>query len=192
MGMDFVDIYFVNDYLEETPQKEILYSLDTLIRSGRVKEIGFSDFPAWMLAKICTISEFFGWKYKIFLQLSLSRYPVAIQTRYNLLDQSYDADLRAMCTDMNLNTCAWGIFAEGKLTRKSQNSKIYDEMEQLSSKHQLSMAQLCIKWALKNPSISSVLLGVKTASQLIENFRTFELADLPNEEWEKLESFSSN
>lgn len=112
LGTDYIDLYYIHWPDPTTRIEETLRALDTLVRAGKVRYIACSNFAGWQLceslwtSKVCNLESF-----------------IAVQTRYNMLDRSIEAELVPCCQEYGISVIPWGPLAEGFLTGKYQRGK---------------------------------------------------------------------
>lgn len=104
---DFVDLFWVHAWDGETPVQEVLRALDDLVRAGKVRYVGVSNTPAWVVAQGMTLAELRGW----------SSF-VGLQTEYSLIERTSDRDLLPMARALGLGVLAWAPLGGGVLTGK--------------------------------------------------------------------------
>jgi aryl-alcohol dehydrogenase-like predicted oxidoreductase len=182
---DYIDLYQVHQPQPSVPIDETLRALDDLVRSGKVRYIGTSSFPAWRIVESLWASKEYG----------LNRF-VAEQGPYNLLDRHIEHELLPAARSYSIGVLAFSPLAEGILTGKYRkgealppNSRfqavtkpgpyaarltpavhaVVDGLRDLAHKKNISVSQLALAWALSEPAISSVLAGPSTAEQLKDN-----------------------
>ncbi|GJJ77436.1 hypothetical protein EMPS_09795 [Entomortierella parvispora] len=177
MGIGYTDILYVHLWEYRTPIQEVMRALDDVVRSGKALYVGISDAPAWVTATGNTIAEL----------RSLTPF-ISMQSRFNLLDRSLEADIQPMCADHGLGIVPWGVLAEGFLTGKHtketvaatkrqigghltdpKNWRIIDEVQAIAEECQKTPAQVALNWTMQKPGITSPLLGVRTMEQLEDN-----------------------
>ena len=182
LGVDHVDVYYMHGFDENTPIEETLRALDDLVSSGKVRYIGCSNFSGWHLMKSLAIADRYGW----------SRY-VAHQAYYSLVSREYEWELMPLAIDQGVGTVVWSPLAGGALsgkvrrgvaipenTRVSQLGleragdieKLYDivaVLDQIAAETERTVPQVALAWALGRPTVSSVVLGARTESQLQQN-----------------------
>jgi aryl-alcohol dehydrogenase-like predicted oxidoreductase len=107
LGTGYVDVFYVHNWEGQTPFEEVMRGLDDVVRSGKALYAAVSDIPAWCLGRANTMAELRGW----------SKF-IALQTRYNLCDRSFEVELGPACEEFGMSVCAWGALAEGFLTGK--------------------------------------------------------------------------
>ena len=185
---DYVDLYQVHAFDPETPLEETLRALDTIVRSGRARYIGCSNFAAWQLCKALWISDVHH----------AARFD-SVQPRYNLLDRKIEAELLPLCADQQIGVIPYSPLGGGLLTGKYSRgnppdpqaryylfgreaqvtASVLDAVEGLSAlaqAHDLSVAQLSLAWMIANPVITAPIVGATRAAQLDE---TLAVADKP-------------
>ena len=107
LGTDYIDIYQMHGFDAITPPEETLSALDTLVRSGKVRYIGCSNYSGWHLMKSLSISERYGW----------SRY-VSHQVYYSLVGREYEWELMPLALDQKVGAMIWSPLGWGRLTGK--------------------------------------------------------------------------
>ena len=187
---DWIDLYQVHAPDLETPIEETLRALDDLVRAGKVRYIGCSNFAAWQLALALGVSQRAGW----------ARFD-CVQPRYNLLTRDIEQDLLPLCRDQGVGVIAYNPLAGGLLTGKyrsgqappagsrfalgGQTGPIYRErywqepqltaVERLAGALSPPLAQVALAWVLAQPGVSCAIVGASRAAQLVE---TLPAADL--------------
>ena len=184
LDTDYIDVYYLHSFDAVTPVEETLRTLEDLVRSGKVRYIGCSNFSGWHLMKSLSVSEKYG----------LSRY-VAYQGYYSLVGREYEWELMPLAIDQKVGTVVWSPLAQGRLTGKvrrnqpapadsrvrfksetSQSSddetlyRTVDVMDELAAETGKTLAQIALNWLLQRPTVSSILFGAKNEAQLRENF----------------------
>lgn len=177
---DYIDLYQVHWPDEETPLDETLTALNDLVRSGLVRYIGCSNYPAWLLMKALWLSDVGH----------LARFD-SLQPHYHLLHRAeFERELQAVCLDQGLGVVAYSPLGGGFLTGKYRpgqplpnspranrieqrymNEKgfaLLDCLAEISSAHQISIAQTAIAWVLANPAMTAAIIGANSVEQLQE------------------------
>lgn len=191
LGTDYVDLFQLHRDDPSTPLDETLEALDTIVRSGRARYAGVSNWGAWRIARALGRSE----------ALRLVK-PVTVQPRYNLLFRQFERDLFPMCDEENLATLCYNPLAGGLLTGKYRNKaqpdaatrfgagntaaaykqRYWHERELEAVNRIMNVAQLArlaperlaVAWVLAQPGVTCAILGVSRASQLPEVLRAGE------------------
>jgi aryl-alcohol dehydrogenase-like predicted oxidoreductase len=181
LGTDYIDIYFMHGFDATTPVEETLSALDDLIRSGKVRYIGCSNFSGWHLMKALSVSERHGW----------ARY-VAQQVYYSLVSRELEWELMPLALDQKVASVVWSPLAGGALSGKLRrgqplpegsrlatadfpnvrSEKLYeviDVLESVAEETGKTMAQVSLNWVLQRPSVASVIIGARDERQLKQN-----------------------
>ena len=197
---DYLDLYQAHSFDPETPAEETLRAFDDLVRSGKVRYIGCSNFAAWQVALSLGISERNG----------LARYD-CVQPRYNLLHRDIEAELLPLCRDQGLGVIAYNPLAGGFLSGKYRNleqmpqgtrftlgktGELYRErywhqsmlevVERLRTFFEprgRSLVSVAVAWVLGQPGLTSAILGASRPEQLDASLAAVNLA-LDDEERE--------
>ncbi|KAF9339808.1 hypothetical protein BGZ91_004642 [Linnemannia elongata] len=198
MGIGYTDILYVHLWEYRTPIQEVMRALDDVVRSGKALYVGISDAPAWVTATGNTIAEL----------RSLTPF-ISMQSRFNMLNRSLEAEIQPMCAEHGLGIVPWGVLAEGFLTGKHtrettaatkrtvnghfadpKNWSILDEVSAIAAECKRTPAQVALNWAMQKPGITSPLLGVRTIEQLEDNLGALEFA-LNREQMARLDKVSN-
>ena len=183
LGTDYVDLYQLHFPDPDTPIDETLRALDDLVRAGKVRYVGLSNFAAWRLARAIGRAEVLG-----------TVVPVSAQPRYNLLFRAPERELLPLCAEEGMAVIPYNPLAGGLLTGKHrgrskprdgtrftlQNSgKRYQErywqateldaverLATLSAEAGVLMPQLAIGWLLAQPAVTAPILGASQPEQL--------------------------
>ncbi|HEV3134089.1 MAG TPA: aldo/keto reductase [Acidimicrobiia bacterium] len=200
---DHIDLYQVHEWDGETPLEETLEALDHLVRSGKVRYVGCSNFAGWQVMKALGIAERAG----------LPRF-VSQQIYLSLQERSAEYEIVPSAIDQGLGLLVWSPLAGGLLSgkyRRGENAppgsrhatdwdeppiydedKLYDTIEvlvEVAEGRGTSPAQVALAWLLGRPGITSVIIGARTDEQLAENLGAAGLS-LSAEESERLEAVS--
>lgn len=203
LGTDHIDLYRVHSFDPETPLEETLRALDDLVRWGKVRYIGVSNFAAWQLTKALWISEKAG----------LERF-VSLQAYYSLVGRDLEFELVPLCLDQGLGILPWsplaGGFLSGKYKKdnpipegrlkgplgdfipvnKEQGYKILEVLENTARAKEASVAATALAWLIHKPGVTSVIIGARTMEQLQGNLKASEIL-LSHSEMERLENASA-
>ncbi len=184
MGTELVDLYQLHWPDESTPIEETLRALDDLIRRGLVHHVGCSNFPAWRLMQALWASD----------RLGLESF-ATIQPHYSLMHRAeFERELQAVCAAYRLGVLPYSPLAGGFLTGKyrrgapvpspsrgegSQRLQGYmqqerswtliDELERMAAGHGKTISQTALAWVLSQPTVTSPIVGPRTAEQLRDN-----------------------
>ena len=180
---DYIDLYQMHAPDPLTPIEETLSALNELVKAGKVRAIGCSNFAAWQLVEAI-------WTSKVNNMASF----VTIQARYNLLERDIEQHIVPCCQKYDISIIPWGPLAGGFLTGKYQKgqdmpddarlakpSGVYNnvinennwnkvtELKSFAEEHGHTIGELAIAWLLSKPWISSVIAGARKAEQLTAN-----------------------
>ncbi len=205
---DYLDLYYVHCWHEGTPLEETLSVLNDLVKAGKVRYLGASNFTAWQLMKSLGMSEQKGWE-KF----------VGLQPQYNLLVRDIERELLPLCREEKLAVVVWSPLAGGFLSGKyrrgkpppkdsriarieieehpdhwnrratERNSHILDVVKEISEERGNSCAQIALAWILVQPGITGPIIGARTMKQLKENLGCIDLK-LTSEELKALNEVS--
>ena len=199
---DYIDLYQAHWYDADTPIEETLETLTDLVRAGKVRYIGCSNYPAWRLALALGTSE----------RLHMARYD-SLQPHYNLAHRAeFERELEELCLDQKIGVIPYsplgGWFLTGKYRRGAElppsarasgiqkryfNERgwaIIDALEQVSQARGASVAQIALAWLLSRPSVTSPIIGANRSEQLQEALGAVEIT-LTKEEIEQLDGASA-
>lgn len=177
---DYLDLYQAHWSDEETPIEETLRAFDDLIKQGKVRYIGASNYAAWEMMQALWVSD----KY------NLARYD-SLQPHYNLIYRDeFERELRAVCETYAIGVIPYSPLAGGFLTGKyrrgeplpeskraegrqkamtEKNFALLDEMEKMALFHEATISQVALAWLLADPVITSPIMGATSIAQLHEN-----------------------
>ncbi|MDF2963567.1 MAG: yajO [Paenibacillus sp.] len=199
---DYVDLYQIHTFDPETPLDETLRALDDMVRAGKVRYIGASNYAAWELMKALGISG----------QLGLNRF-VSTQVSYSLADRTPEQELVPLCMDQGVGIIPYFPLAGGILTGKYRSgvtppqgsradkdpnfSKFLDdermamgrEVSKLADESGCTPSVLSLAWLMRQPAVSTVIVGATGVQQLGENLKSVSL-ELGAEMLNRLEQLS--
>src|SRR3954463_10477288 len=185
LGTDYIDLYQLHAFDATTPIEEVIGALDDLVRAGKIRYIGCSNFSGWHLMKSLAYSDKHG----------LARY-VAHQAYYSLIGRDYEWELMPLALDQRVGTVVWSPLGWGRLSGKMRRGQPLPETTRLQSKLAVdkgppvsdehiyrvvdaldeaaketgkSVPQVALNWMLQRPSISSIIIGARTEEQLRQN-----------------------
>lgn len=183
LGVDHLDVLYLHGPDYNTPLEETLATLDQIVRSGKVRYIGASNFAGWHLMKSLAVSERHG-------------YPrhIAHQVYYSLLHRDYEWDLMPLARDQGLGAVVWSPLGWGRLTgriRRDQPARpgtrahslpsagpqfdterlfaVVDALDEIARQQGKTIPQVALNWLLSRPTVSSVVIGARDEAQLVEN-----------------------
>ncbi|WOH82065.1 aldo/keto reductase [Bradyrhizobium sp. BEA-2-5] len=183
LGTDHIDLLQLHAFDAFTPIEEVLSTLDMLVRAGKLRYVGVSNFAGWQLMKSLAIADRHGWP----------RY-VAHQVYYSLLGRDYEWELMPLARDQGVGALVWSPLGWGRLTGKIRrgqplppNSRLHataqfgppvddeklyaivDALDAVATEAGRSVPQIAIAWLLTRPSVSSVIIGARDEAQLRDN-----------------------
>jgi aryl-alcohol dehydrogenase-like predicted oxidoreductase len=183
LATDHIDLLQLHGQDYNTPVDETLSTLDQLVRSGKVRYIGASNFSGWHLMKSNAVAERYGY----------ARH-VAHQVYYSLLNRDYEWDLMQLGRDEGIGAVIWSPLGWGKLTgmiRRGQPAKpgmrahdiagtgplyeeerlfrIIDALDGIAKETGKTIAQIALNWLLQRPTVATLIIGARNENQLIEN-----------------------
>jgi aryl-alcohol dehydrogenase-like predicted oxidoreductase len=185
LGTDYIDVFQLHGFDALTPIEETLETLDCLVRSGKLRYTGCSNFSGWHLMKSLAISEKRGFP----------RY-VAHQAYYSLIGRDYEWELMPLALDQNVGAVVWSPLGWGRLTGKLRRGAAKPEVSRLNEKAAVdagpqieddylfavvevldeiagetgkTVPQIALNWLLQRPTVSTVIVGARTEEQLLQN-----------------------
>jgi len=204
LNTDYIDLYQIHEWDGQTPLDETLSALDSLIRSGKVRYIGASNYAGWQLMKALWTSDRHG----------LERY-VSQQIYYSLQARDAENELVPISIDQGLGILVWSPIAGGLLSGKYRRDKeapagsrhltewseppihdedqlydIIDALVDIGDGRGVSAAQIALAYTLAKPGVTSLVVGARTEEQLSDNLAAAELT-LTEDEVARLDEVSS-
>jgi len=185
LGTDYIDLFQLHGFDATTPVEETLATLNELVRSGKIRYIGCSNFSGWHLMKSLSVSERYGW----------SKY-VAHQAYYSLIGRDYEWELMPLALDQGVGAVVWSPLGWGRLTGKlrrgqpapentrmqserQQNAappvadellyRIVDALDEVAQETGKTVPQISLNWLLQRPTVSTVIIGARNEEQLRQN-----------------------
>lgn len=185
LGTDHIDLYQLHGFDALTPVDEVLTTLDDLVRAGKIRYIGCSNFSGWHLMKALAVSEKYG----------LARY-VAHQAYYSLIGRDYEWELMPLALDQKVSAVVWSPLGWGRLTGKIRRGqplpqtsrlqskkvidigpqvadeyvfKVVDALDEVAKQTGKTVPQIALNWLLQRPSVASVIVGARNEEQLCQN-----------------------
>lgn len=180
---DYIDLYQLHSFDALTPIEETLRTLDDLVRAGKVRYVGCSNYSGWHLMKSLAVSEKHG----------LPRF-VAHQAYYSLVGREYEWELMPLALDQKVGTVVWSPLASGYLTGKVRRNQptpltsrvssssmtvprldeeylfgVVDALDEVSRETGKSVPQIALNWLLQRPTVSTVIFGARDERQLRDN-----------------------
>ncbi|RKF19089.1 aldo/keto reductase [Altericroceibacterium spongiae] len=197
LGLDHIDLYQIHGWDPATPMEETLRALDDIVRSGKARYIGVSNWAAWQITKALGVSERRNWE----------RF-ASLQAYYSLAGRDLEQEIVPMLESEGLGLMVWsplaGGFLSGKYTRNGEaegrraefdfppidKETAYDAvdvMRAIAEEKGASVPQIALAWLLAKPAVTSVILGAKRPEQLTDNIGAADI-ELSDEDMARLDS----
>ncbi|AKJ04174.1 aryl-alcohol dehydrogenase-like predicted oxidoreductase [Archangium gephyra] len=185
LGTDYIDLFQLHGFDAVTPVEETLNTLDDLVRSGKIRYIGCSNFSGWHLMKSLAVSE----------RYNLARY-VAHQAYYSLVGREYEWELMPLGVDQKVSAVVWSPLGWGRLTGKLRRGQpmpkdtrlqnavtaaggpqvaeeylyqVVDALDEVAKETGKTVPQIALNWLLQRPTVANVIIGARTEEQLRQN-----------------------
>ena len=183
LGCDHIDLFQLHGFDAWTPVEETLSTLDTLVRAGKIRYIGCSNFSGWHLMKSLMIADRYG-------------YPrhIAHQAYYSLIGRDYEWELMPLGLTEGVGAIVWSPLGWGKLTGKIRRDrppqagsrakeiagtgpavtdehlfKVVDALDEVARRNGKTITQVALNWLLQRPTVASLIIGARNEDQLVEN-----------------------
>jgi len=196
---DYIDIYCLHRFDQNTPLKETLRTMNDLVRAGKVNYVACSNFSAWQIAKTREISEALG----------LEEF-IAVEAQYNLLQREVERDVLPYCQEEGLGVLAFspliGGFLTGKYTKdvpppfgsrcyhdprywkhvkEEENFAVLEQIKIVAEEAGLALPQMAIAWVLKNPVMTALIVGASKPEHIEGDCRVT-ATDISDETYNRL------
>jgi aryl-alcohol dehydrogenase-like predicted oxidoreductase len=170
LGTDYVDLYQIHRWDDETPIEETMRALHDVVRAGKARYIGASTMYAWQFAKAQHVAEVNGW----------TRF-VSMQNHYNLLYREEEREMNPLCADQGVGLIPWSPLARGLLARagsaestvregtddriralytdQENNRRIIERVAETAREHGVPPAQVALSWLLHQPGVTAPIIG---------------------------------
>ena len=183
LGTDYIDLFQLHGFDALTPAEEVLSTLDQLVRAGKIRYTGVSNFSGWHLMKSLDVADRYG-------------YPrhVANQTYYSLIGRDYEWELMPLGLEQGVGAVVWSPLGWGRLTGKIRRGqplpstsrlhktadmgppledeyiyKVVDALDAVAAETGKSVPQIALNWLLRRPTVSNVIIGARNEEQLKQN-----------------------
>ena len=202
LGLDYVDIFYHHRMDPETPLEETMVALDQIVRSGKALYVGLSNYDGENMKKACSILNELKCPY-IINQNSYNIFNRTIEN--NGLKQaareckkgiiSFSPLAQGMLTDRYLNGIPDDsrIMTDGRFLHKDQLEARLDQirrLNELAAQRGETLAQMALKWVVKDDDVTSVLIGASKPQQILENLKVMQAADFTEEELKLIDEIS--
>lgn len=189
LNTDYIDLYQIHTFDPNTPLEETLRALEDMVRSGKVRYIGASNYAAWELMKALGISD----------RLGLNRF-ISTQSSYSLADRTPELELVPMCLDQGVGIIPYFPLAGGILSGKYNSTddvpagsradkdrnfnKFLDQrtialgqqISRLAETHGHTPSALSLAWLMSRPAVATVIVGATSTGQLEDNLKSLSIA----------------
>ncbi len=179
LGVDHIDLWQMHGFDSLTPIDETLRALDDIVRAGKVRHVGCSNFSGWHLMKSLALAEQHGWP----------RY-VAHQAYYSLASRDYEWELMPLAIDQHVGTVVWSPLSGGQLAGKmgrdepppdgsrvaeqglrpglsrEQFYDVIDVLRSIATETERSVPQIALNWVLQRPTVATLVIGARNEAQL--------------------------
>jgi aryl-alcohol dehydrogenase (NADP+) len=194
LGVDYVDLYQIHRFDYETPIEETLEALNDVVRAGKARYIGASSMYAWQFMNMLATSRANGWT------------PfVSMQPQYNLVYREEEREMLPLCKDQGVGVIPWSPLARGflaggrgnpgegnterartdafspRLYYKAPDHAVVDKLSELATARGVSNMQLALAWVLKNPAVTSPIVGASKPHHLDDALAGLEIKLTPEE-----------
>lgn len=197
LGMDYVDLYQIHRWDDDTPIEETLEALNDIVRSGKARYIGASSMFAWQFQKALMIAQARGW----------ARF-VSMQNHYNLVYREEEREMLPLCRAEGIAVMPWSPLARGFLTRPRGQSQtlrassdafarglyysdddyeVVDAVAKVADNRGVSQAQVALSWLMHQPGITAPIIGATRMAHLEQAVEALDLV-LTAEECSLLEA----
>lgn len=185
LGTDYIDLFQLHAFDAMTPVEETLYTFDTLVRAGKIRYLGCSNFSGWHLMKSLAVSDRYGYP----------RY-VAHQAYYSLIGRHYEWELMPLGVDQKVGAVVWSPLGWARLTGKVRRNQplppvsrlqsdfnnsigpkvpddylyaVIDVVDEIAKETGKTVPQIALNWLLQRPTVSTLIIGARTEEQLRDN-----------------------
>jgi len=183
LGTDYIDVYQLHGFDAKTPVEETLSTLDDLVRAGKIRYVGVSNFSGWHLMKSLAVAKQYGYP----------RY-IVNQTYYSLVGRDYEWELMPLGLDQGVGAAVWSPLGWGRLTGKIRRGqplpevsrlpttaafgppvddeylyRVVDALDEVAEETGKTVPQIALNWLLQRPTVSTVIIGARNAEQLTQN-----------------------
>ncbi|MCC3764841.1 aldo/keto reductase [Glycomyces sp. TRM65418] len=183
LGTDYIDLFQLHAFDAGTPVEETVGALDDLVRAGKLRYIGVSNFAGWQLMKSLAVADAHGW----------TRY-AAHQVYYSLVGRDYEWELMPLAQDQGVGAVVWSPLGWGRLTGKIRRGRplpegsrlhetaqwgppvdderlydVVDVLDAISAETGRTIPQIALNWLLRRPTVASVIIGARNEEQMRDN-----------------------
>jgi aryl-alcohol dehydrogenase-like predicted oxidoreductase len=189
LGTDYIDLFELHEYDSYTPLEVTLRALDDLVRQGKVRYIGCSNFTGWQMMKALAISDKNVWE----------RF-VTLESMYSLMSRELEYELVPLCLDQSVGILAYSPLYAGFLSGKYRRGQTWPDgtrftsmentgpwpvqpeilfnvievLDQIAEKNNATVAQAALNYLLRKPAVNSLIVGIRTIEQLKANLKAID------------------
>ncbi len=183
LGTDYIDLFQLHAFDAFTPIEEVLSTLDSLVRAGKIRYLGVSNFSGWHLMKSLAVADRYGYP----------RY-VAHQAYYSLVGRDYEWELMPLGADQGVGGIIWSPLGWGRLTGKIRRGapmpeqsrlhetaaagphvpeerlyRVVDALDAVAEETGKTVPQVALKWMLQRANVATGIIGARNEKQLRDN-----------------------
>ena len=183
LGTDYIDIYQLHGYDPLTPPDELLSTLDALVRAGKIRYVGCSNYSGWHLMQMLAEADKHGWPRM-----------VAHQAYYSLIGRDYEWELMPLGREHGVGAVVWSPLGWGRLTGKIRRGqpapqtsrlpatadrgppvadeylyRVVDALDGVAKETGKTVPQIALNWLLQRPTVANVIIGARNEEQLRQN-----------------------
>lgn len=196
---DWIDLYQVHSFDPTTPLEETLRAMDDLVRQGKVRYIGLSNYAAWQIAKADGLAQ----------RMGTERF-ISVQAYYSLVGRELEREILPAARDLGMGVMVWSPLAGGFLSGKfsggevgegrwgkfsyppvdlEKGDRVVEVLREIGAAHDASPAQIAQAWLLHQQGVTSIIVGARKHEQLIDNLKTVDI-ELSADELARLDEAS--
>lgn len=183
LGVEHIDLFQLHAFDAHTPVEEVLRALEDLVRAGKIRYLGASNFAGWQLMKSLAVADRYG----------LSRY-IAHQVYYSLAGRDYEWELMPLGLAEGVGAMVWSPLGWGRLTGKIRRGQplpagsrlhrtaeagppvdqehlytVIDALDEIAAETGRSVPQIALNWLLSRPTVATVIVGARNEEQFRQN-----------------------
>ncbi len=183
LGTDYIDLWQMHGFDAVTPPDELLGTLDMLVRAGKVRYVGCSNYSGWHLMQALALADRHGWPRM-----------VAHQAYYSLIGRDYEWELMPLGLDQGVGAVVWSPLGWGRLTGKLRRGaappevsrlpataangppvedeylfRVVDALDAVAAETGKTVPQIALNWLLQRPTVATVIIGARNEEQLRQN-----------------------
>ena len=199
LGTDYVDLYQIHRFDEQTPIDETLEALDDVVTAGKARHLGASSMPSWRFMKMLCRADARGWR----------RFST-MQNHYNLIYREEEREMIPLCLEEGIGVLPWSPLARGLLTGRrprataraetdtyghdlygkaisTADAPVLDALKIVAGELAIPEARIALAWLLQKPGVTAPIVGISKPGQLEDAIAALEVPPLPAAAVAKLE-----